>query len=81
MDSLINWFMDLSNSKSVGLVIFFITFVAIIIYVYGSKKRSERFESYRDIPFRDDDDMRIPTKEKTAAQSASKKVTNSKSGK
>lgn len=55
MDNLIAWFMDLSNSKSVGLVIFFITFVAIIIYVYGNKKRSERFETYRDIPFLDDD--------------------------
>lgn len=56
MEDLINWFMDLSNSKSVGLVIFFITFVAIIIYVYGSKKRSERLEAYRDIPFLDDEE-------------------------
>lgn len=48
--------MDLSNSKSVGLVIFFVTFLAIIIYVYGSKSRSERLESYRNIPFLDDDE-------------------------
>jgi len=25
-----------------------------VIYVYGSKKRSQRLESYRDIPFLDD---------------------------
>jgi len=25
-----------------------------VIYVYGSKKRSKRLESYRDIPFLDD---------------------------
>ncbi len=56
MNDIINWFMDLSNSKSVGLVIFFVTFLAIIIYVYGSKSRSERLESYRNIPFLDDDE-------------------------
>ncbi|MCK5726531.1 MAG: cbb3-type cytochrome c oxidase subunit 3 [Thiotrichaceae bacterium] len=56
MEGIVDWFMDLSNSKSVGLVIFFVTFVAIIIYVYGSKKRSERLETYRDIPFLDDED-------------------------
>ncbi len=63
MNEITSWFMDLSNSKSVGLVIFFITFVAIIIYVYGSKKRSERFESYRDIPFRDDDEYEARTQD------------------
>lgn len=56
MDIVINWLLDLSNSKSLGLVIFFITFVAIIIYVYASKERSERLESYKNIPFLDDDD-------------------------
>lgn len=55
MNDVINWFMDLANSKSVGLVIFFVTFVAIIIYVYGSKSRSERLETYRNIPFMDDE--------------------------
>jgi cbb3-type cytochrome oxidase subunit 3 len=55
MDILINWFLDLSNSKSLGLVIFFITFVAIIAYVYLGKERSERLESYKNIPFIDDD--------------------------
>jgi len=55
MDIFINWLLDLSNSKSLGLVIFFITFVAIIIYVYAGKERSKRLESYKNIPFLDDD--------------------------
>ena len=72
MNDLIAWFMDLSNSKSVGLVVFFVTFVAIIIYVYGSKTRSERFESYRDIPFLDDEDE-LKTKEAEKASQESGK--------
>lgn len=64
MNEIMNWFMDLSNSKSVGLVIFFVTFVAIIIYVYGSKSRSERLESYRNIPFLDDDENETGTSSK-----------------
>ncbi|MDZ7583817.1 MAG: cbb3-type cytochrome c oxidase subunit 3 [Thiobacillus sp.] len=37
-----------------ALIIFFVTFIGIVIYVYGSKKRSAQLESYRDIPFLDD---------------------------
>lgn len=68
MNDIINWFMDLSNSKSVGLVIFFTTFVTIIIYVYGSKSRSKRFESYRDIPFRDEEDYEAGTSETSSTK-------------
>ena len=50
------WFTDMGNTKPLALVIFFVTFVAIIIYVYGSKRRSKRFESYKDIPLQDDDE-------------------------
>ena len=60
MSDLFAWFLDIGNSKIAALLIFFFTFVAILIYVYGSKKRSERLETYRDIPFLDDDDQRIP---------------------
>lgn len=60
MDAFINWILDLSNAKSLGLVIFFTTFVAILFYVYSNKGRSERLESYKNIPFLDDDD-RLPT--------------------
>ena len=50
----LNWFSKPENTKPVALLIFFVTFVGIALYVYGSKKRSERLESYRDIPFQDD---------------------------
>lgn len=59
MDFFIDWIMDLSNSKTTGLVIYFVTFVSIIIYVYTGKKRTKRLESYKDIPFLEDDD-RLP---------------------
>ncbi len=56
------WFMVLSNAKIVSMLILMSTFTAILIYVYGSKKRGKRLEEYRNIPFLDDDqDPRIPT--------------------
>ena len=61
MNDIFEWFMVMANNKSVTLVIFVVTFVAIIIYVYGSKKRSARLEEYRNIPFLDDDQDKIPT--------------------
>ena len=60
LNDIFDWFMVMANNKSVTLVIFVTTFLAIIIYVYGSKKRSERLETYRNIPFLDDDDDLIP---------------------
>lgn len=57
MNDIFEWFMVMGNNKSVTLVIFVVTFLAIIIYVYGSKKRSARFEEYRNIPFLDDDNI------------------------
>lgn len=54
MDRLIDWFSRPENTKPLGLLIFFVTFVGILLYVYGSKKRSKRLESYKDIPFQDD---------------------------
>jgi len=42
-------------TKPFALVLFFVTFVLIILYVYTNKKRSKRFESYKNIPFQDDD--------------------------
>ena len=39
-----------------ALVIFFVTFVAIVIYVYSGKKRKQRLESYKNIPLQDDDE-------------------------
>jgi len=52
----LNWFSRPENTKPLALVIFFVTFVGILFYVYGSRKRGEKLESYRDIPFADDGD-------------------------
>ncbi len=60
LNDIFEWFMVMANNKSVTLVIFVATFTAILIYVYGSKKRSKRFETYRNIPFLDDDNDMIP---------------------
>ncbi|MDO8890834.1 MAG: CcoQ/FixQ family Cbb3-type cytochrome c oxidase assembly chaperone [Sulfurimicrobium sp.] len=51
----INWFSKDENTKPLALLIFFITFCLILIYVFGSKKRGERLESHKDIPFLDED--------------------------
>ena len=48
------WFSKPENTKPLALIIFFVTFIGIVIYVYGSKKRGAKLESYRDIPFLDD---------------------------
>ncbi|HYP66681.1 MAG TPA: cbb3-type cytochrome c oxidase subunit 3 [Thiobacillaceae bacterium] len=55
MDGL-NWFSKPENTKPLVLIIFFVIFVGILYYVFGSKRRSERLESYRQIPFMDDDE-------------------------
>ena len=50
------WIADLGNSKMIALLLFFSLFVGILIYLYSSKKRSERLESYRYMPLDDDDE-------------------------
>ncbi len=61
LNDIFEWFMVMANNKATTLIIFIITFLAIITYIYGSKKRSQRFESYRNIPFLDENDERVPT--------------------
>lgn len=48
------WFSKPEHTKPLALIIFLVTFIGIVVYAYGSKKRSEQLESYRDIPFLDD---------------------------
>jgi len=55
MGDLLAWLGDLSNSKIVALLIFFAAFTAILIYVFTGKERSKRLESYKFIPFEEDD--------------------------
>jgi cbb3-type cytochrome oxidase subunit 3 len=50
-----SWITDLGNSKIVALLLFMSTFVAIVIYLFSSSRRSRRFESYRYIPLDDED--------------------------
>jgi len=45
----------MENTKPLALVIFFVTFVGILLYVFTGKKRSERLESYKDIPILEDE--------------------------
>ena len=56
------WFTDLGNSKVAALLIFFPLFMGMLLYVYSSKKRGKRLESYKYIPFEDNLD-KIPTRE------------------
>jgi cbb3-type cytochrome oxidase subunit 3 len=51
----LNWFASFENTKPLALVILFVTFVLIVYYVFGSRKRGERLESYKNIPFLDDE--------------------------
>lgn len=52
---MIAWLTNPSNAKSLALVIFFVTFVAIVLWVYGSKQRGKKLESYKNIPFLDEE--------------------------
>lgn len=55
MSDLLPWLGRLENSKIVALLIFFVTFCAILLYVLTGKQRRERLESYKYIPFADED--------------------------
>lgn len=55
MASILEWFKHLENSKIFSLLLFFAIFVAILVYVYANKKRSARLESYKYMPFQDED--------------------------
>ncbi|MEO1750792.1 MAG: cbb3-type cytochrome c oxidase subunit 3 [Halothiobacillaceae bacterium] len=57
------WLGDLGNSKVLALLIFFTTFVGIVLYVYTGKQRKERLESYKNIPFIDDEDKKPASKQ------------------
>jgi cbb3-type cytochrome oxidase subunit 3 len=49
------WIGQLSNSKILALLIFFPLFVGIVWYVYSNRQRSERLESYKYMPFQDEE--------------------------
>ena len=45
------WFTSMEHSKPLALVLFFSAFCGILIYVFTGKKRAKRLESYKYIPF------------------------------
>ncbi len=49
------WLSNPHIAKTAGLLIFFITFCLIVLWVYGSRRRGERLEEHKNIPFLDDD--------------------------
>jgi len=55
MTEWLTWFTSMENTKPFVLVLFFVTFVGIIMYVYTGKNRSDRLESYKNIPLTEDD--------------------------
>jgi CcmD family protein len=50
----LSWFTHMENTKPLVLVVFSITFVIILFYVFSSSSRSKRLESYKNIPFQED---------------------------
>lgn len=57
---MLEWFANPANSKPLGLLIFFVTFCLILLWVYGSRKRSDKLEEHKNIPFLDDDNKEPP---------------------
>ena len=55
MQEFLKLFTSMDFTKPFALVLFFITFVSIIAYVYIGRERSKRLESYRFIPLDDSD--------------------------
>lgn len=55
MQDLLNWLGQMENSKPLALMLFFPLFCGILIYLFGSRRRTQRLESYRYIPIDDDD--------------------------
>jgi cbb3-type cytochrome oxidase subunit 3 len=50
------WFTHMENTKIVALLLFFGLFCAILFYVFTGKKRTKRLESYKYIPFQDEEE-------------------------
>ncbi|MBI5041764.1 MAG: cbb3-type cytochrome c oxidase subunit 3 [Gammaproteobacteria bacterium] len=55
MTEALQWLGRLENSKIVALLLFFVTFCGILFYVFTGKQRKDRLESYKYIPFADEE--------------------------
>jgi cbb3-type cytochrome oxidase subunit 3 len=49
------WITRMENSKVVALLLFFSAFCLVLIYLFANKRRGERLESYKYIPFQEED--------------------------
>jgi cbb3-type cytochrome oxidase subunit 3 len=56
LTDILAWLAEAENAKPLGLVIFFITFCLIVLWLYGSRRRGERLEAHKHIPFLDEKD-------------------------
>jgi len=54
---MLEWLSHPENSKPLGLLIFFVTFLGILWFVFGNKQRGQKLESYKDIPFLDEEEQ------------------------
>lgn len=54
------WFTSMEHSKPLALVLFFGAFCGILIYVFTGKKRAKRLESYKYIPFDEEEAPQRP---------------------
>ena len=54
------WFFRFENTKPLALVLFFFAFCLILWYVFGDRKRGERLETYKHMPFMDEDHEKEP---------------------
>ena len=52
------WFTSMEHSKPLALVQFFGAFCGVLIYVFTGKKRAKRLESYKYMPFDEEESQR-----------------------
>lgn len=53
---MLEWLSHAENTKPLALVILFVSFCVIVLWTYGSRKRSKQLEEHKHIPFLDDGD-------------------------
>lgn len=59
MQEIFEWFTHMENTKPLALVLYFVTFIGIIVYVFWGKQRGKQLEDQKYIPLDDDDDNRL----------------------
>ena len=54
MQELFEWFTHMENTKPLALVLYFVTFVGILAYLFVGRQRSASIERHKYIPLDDD---------------------------